>query len=87
VNEGRSPERGQRVEVWTSTYRLVGYIYLPQIVGGGTTRLSTVLNDPTRQFIPLTRVAMYRRSDDQVVAQQEFLLVNRESIELLRPLE
>jgi hypothetical protein len=80
-------ERGQRVEVWTGTFRLVGYIYLPQVVGGGTARLSTVLNDPSRQFIPLTRVAVYRRGDDQAVAQQEFLLVNRDSIEVLRPLE
>ena len=87
MSEARSLERGQRVEVWTSTFRLVGYIYLPQVVGGGTARLSTVLNDASRQFIPLTRVVVYRRGEDQAAAQQEFLLVNRDSIEVIRPLE
>ncbi len=40
-----------------------------------------------RQFIPLTRVVVYRRGEDQAAAQQEFLLVNRDSIEVIRPLE
>ena len=87
MNEGKSSERGQRVEIWTGTYRLVGYLYLPQVVGGGPARLSDVLNDPNRHFLPLTRVAMYHRGADQVLAQQEFLLVSRASIEVLRPLE
>ncbi len=87
VSEVRSPERGQRVEVWTDTYRLVGYFYLPQVVGGGTARLSDIINDPQRRFLPLTHVALYRHGDEQPVAQQDFLLVNRDRIELLRPLD
>ena len=85
--DGRVSGKGQRVEVWTDKYRLVGQVYVPQLVSGGIARLSDVVNDPTRHFIPLTRVAMYRRGDDQVLAEYEFLLLNRASIELIRPLD
>ncbi len=33
------------------------------------------------------RVAMYRRGDDEVLAEQEFLLLNRAAIEVIRPLD
>ena len=85
--EGQAAGKGQRVEIWTDKYRLVGHAYVPQVIGGGTARLSDILNDPNRHFLPLTRVAMYRRGDDQVVAQEEFLLLSRASIEIIRPLD
>ncbi len=85
--EGQGSGKAQRVEVWTDKYRLVGHVYVPQVIGGGMARLSDVINEVNRHFIPLTRVAMYRRGDDQVVAEEEFLLVNRASIEIIRPLD
>ncbi len=85
--EGQAAGKGQRAEIWTDKYRLVGHVYVPQVIGGGTARLSDVVNDPNRHFLPLTRVAIYRRGDDQVVAQEEFVLVNRASIEIIRPLD
>ena len=87
VNEGQSSGKGQRVEIWTDTYRLVGHVYVPRVMGGGTARLSDVINDPNRLFLPLTRVAMYRRGEDQVLVEHEFLLVSRASIDLIRPLD
>jgi len=78
--------RGQRVEVWTEKYRLIGHIVLPDGVGGSA-RLSDVINNPNRMFLPLLRVSMYRRGDDQIISQHDFLLVNRASIEILRPLD
>ena len=77
----------QRVEAWTDKYRLVGQVYLPHRFTGGAARLSDVLNDPSRHLISLTGVAIYRRGDDQALAEHEFLLLNRASIEILRPLD
>lgn len=87
MSDVRGSNRGQRVEIWTDKYRLGGYIHVPQVIALGAARLFDVRNDPARHFIPLTRVGMYRRGDDQAVAQQEFLLVNRASIEVIRPLD
>jgi hypothetical protein len=78
--------KGQRVEIWTDAFHLVGHIFLPEGIAGGSARLSDVLNQ-NRQFIPLARVTMHRRDDDQILGQQEFLLVNRDHVELIRPLD
>ena len=87
MNQGQASGKGQRIEIWTDKYRLVGHVYVPQVTGGGTARLSDVINDPNRHFLPLTRVAMYRRGDDQALVEHEFLLVSRASIEMIRPLD
>ncbi len=84
--EWQGAGRGQRVEIWTGKYRLVGYIFVPEQAGRAL-RLSDVINDPHRPFIPLVKVAMYQRGDDELSMEQEFLLVNRASIEILRPLD
>ena len=80
------PSTGQRVEIWTDAHRLVGHVFLPEKIAGTLMRLSDVVN-MNRQFIPLTRVSMYRRNDDELLGRHEFLLVNRDRVELLRPLE
>ena len=80
------PGKAQRLEIWTDKYRLVGHAYVPQGIGGPA-RLSDILNDPNKHFLPLTRVAMYRRGDDQVLVEHEFLLVSRATIEIIRPLD
>lgn len=83
--EGRELGKGQRVELWTDKFRFVGHVHIPQ--GPMSPRLSDVINDPHRMFLPLSRVSMFRRGDDQIISQQDFLLVNRSSIEVMRPLE
>jgi hypothetical protein len=84
--EARDAGKGQRVELWTEKYRLIGQVVLPEGVGGSA-RLSDVVNNPNRMFLPLLRVSMYRRGDDQMISQHDFLLVNRAGIEILRPLD
>lgn len=86
MEEWRSSGRGQRVEVWTDKYRLLGHMFVPE-EAGRTVRLSDVINDPDRPFIPLVKVAVYGRGDDQILMEQDFLLVNRATIEILRPLD
>jgi len=86
MSEARVPGRGQRVEILTNAHRLVGNIFVPE-TGGRSLRLSDVMNEAMRPFLPLVKVAMYRRSDDEFLMEQAFLLVNRNSIEILRPLD
>jgi len=86
MSEAREPGRGQRVEILTNAHRLVGNIFVPE-TGGRSLRLSDVMNEAMRPFLPLVKVAMYRRSDDEFLMEQAFLLVNRNSIEILRPLD
>ncbi len=86
VAEWQGIGRGQRVEIWTGKFRLVGHVFVPEPPGRAV-RLSDVINDPNRSFIPLVRVAIYQRGEDELLMEQEFLLVNRATIEILRPLD
>ena len=86
MNEWQGSGRGQRVEIWTDKYRLMGYIFVPEETGRNV-RLSDVINDPDRPFLPMVRVAMYQRGGDELLMEQEFLLVNLAAIEILRPLD
>ena len=84
--EAGGPHKGQRVEIWTTSYRLVGHVFLPEKIAGTIMRLSDVVN-LNRQFIPLTRVTMYRRDSDEILGHQDVLLVNRDRVEVIRPLD
>ena len=78
---GVSPAR-VRLEVGNAVY--VGDVYLPD--KDFRSRVSDVLNDPERRFLPLLNVDVIDGGTGQVVSHWEFMLVRLATIDVVVPL-
>jgi hypothetical protein len=82
---------GQKIDVAPARVRLevenavyVGDVYLPD--KDFRARVSDVLNDPERRFLPLLNVDVIDGATGQVVNHWEFLLVRLATIDVVVPL-
>lgn len=76
------------VEILTDTYRMKGTLFLPLAAEGGyNSRLSDFLNDPGKQFLPLTNVTVEVLPDPAITWQTGFLAVNKRVVTMVRALK
>jgi hypothetical protein len=83
---------GQKIDVAPARVRLevenavyVGDVYLPD--KDFRARVSDVLNDPERRFLPLLNVDVVDGATGQVVNHWEFMLVRLATIDVVVPLK
>jgi len=68
-----------RVEIITDRYRIVGDVFI-QSANGYRSRLTDVLNQPDKTFLPLINVGMYSIDEDREEWKGNFLAVNKAGI-------
>ena len=74
-----------QVEIWTDRYRIKGNVFLPSARQGAYRgRLSDLLNDPERTFLPVTAVSLSMLTGNEDVWEGRFLAVNKSAITLVR---
>jgi hypothetical protein len=78
-----SPPARVRVEMGQRVY--VGYIRLLDV--DFSSRVSDLLNEPIRRFLPLSDVEMLDARSGEIVGRVPFLLVRLDAIDILVPLE
>lgn len=78
--------RKARIEVWTHKYRLIGNLHIP-MGQGYKARLSDVLNEEKRPFLPLTDITLYSMDGEALLWTGSFLALNKASIVLVKALE
>jgi hypothetical protein len=75
-----------RVEIWTDQFIIVGDAHAPHSIRGTKRRLSDLLNDPTRPFLPITDVTVFSLQRRRLW-RGEFLAVNKASVVLVKALK
>ena len=74
-----------QVEIWTDRYRIKGNVFLPLADQGAYRgRLSDMLNDPEKNFLPVTNVSLSLLTGNEDVWEGRFLAVNKTAITLVR---
>lgn len=75
-----------RVEIWTDQFIVVGDAHVSRCIRGTKRRLSDLLNEQGRPFLPLTDVTLYslRRVRRW---RGEFLAVNKGSVIIVKALQ
>ena len=84
--EDVEPGDKTRVEVWTDRFLIVGEAHAPHSIRGTRDRLSDLLNQQSKPFLPLTGVTLYSLSKKRLW-RGEFLVVNKSSIVLVKALK
>ena len=77
------PPARVRVELGQRVY--VGYISLLEV--DFRSRVSDLMNEPVRRFLPLSDVEMLDPRSGEIVGRLPFLLVRLDAIDILVPLE
>jgi hypothetical protein len=75
-----------RVEIWTDQFVIQGDAHVPRSVRGAKRRLSDLLNEPVRAFLPLTDVTLFSLRRRRLW-RGEFLAVNKGSIVMVKALK
>ena len=75
-----------RIEVWTDRFLIVGDAHVPHSVRGTKDRLSDLLNQSGKPFLPLTDVLLYTPGKKRLW-QGPFLVVGKSSIVLVKILK
>lgn len=75
-----------RVEIWTDRHRFVGDLHVPALGEGAKLRVSDVLNQRDKAFLPLSDVVIYSNRGRKLW-QGDFLALNKGSIILLKALK
>lgn len=81
--KSNSPPARVRVEIGERAY--VGYIRLSDV--DFCSRVSDLVNDPARRFLPLSDVEVLDRRTGEIVGRVPLLLVRLGAIDILVPLE
>jgi hypothetical protein len=74
-----------KVEIWTDQFIIVGDAHVSHSIRGTKRRLSDLLNEPGRPFLPLTDVTLFSLRRKRVW-RGEFLAVNTRSIIIVKAL-
>ena len=72
-----------RVEIWTDHLLIVGDAHVPHSIRGTKSRLSDLLNQPGKPFLPLTDVTLCSPNKKRLW-RGEFLVLNKASIVLVK---
>ena len=75
-----------RVEVWTDRFLVVGDVHAQHSIRGTRDRLSALLNQSEKPFLPLTDVVLYSLGKKRLW-RGEFLIVNKSSVVLVKALK
>ena len=81
--EDVEPGDKSRVEIWTDRCLIVGDAHVPHSIRGTKSRLSDLLNQSGKPFIPLTDVTLQSPNKKQLW-RGAFLLLNKASIILVK---
>jgi hypothetical protein len=78
-------ESGEKtqVEIWTDRFLITGDVHVPPAIRGSKSRLSDLLNQPGKPFLPLTDVTL-RSHGKKRLWRGEFLVLNTTSIVLVK---
>jgi hypothetical protein len=72
-----------RVEIWTDRFVIVGDAHVPHSIRGTKSRLSDLLNQSGKPFLPLTDVTL-QSPNKKRLWRGEFLVLNKASIVLVK---
>jgi uncharacterized protein DUF6812 len=83
--EDVEPAAKTRVEVWTDRFLIRAEAHVSAAIKGSRQRISDLLNDQAKAFLPLTNVTLYTTAKKKVWAG-DFLAINKASIVLVKAL-
>jgi hypothetical protein len=72
-----------QVEIWTDRFLITGDVHVPSAIRGSKSRLSDLLNQPGKPFLPLTDVTL-RSLGRRRLWRGPFLVLNTASIVLVK---
>jgi uncharacterized protein DUF6812 len=83
--EDVEPAAKTHVEVWTDRYLIRAEAHVSAAIKGSRQRISDLLNDKAKAFLPLTNVTLYTTAKKKLWAG-DFLAINKASIVMVKAL-